>query len=141
KQKSPVLYDNLLDYRADTLAFTPQQLSEFLIECSIVLETFLAKFFNIEEAVSISQLRTTTHNPIALFKKYFVLRRAKKELARVQTFSSFNELNSWLITALEQFPLQSEDKELSIALLGAHYLDHPGTYAQEIEKIVQWCAQ
>src|SRR5207237_5661612 len=63
------------------------------------------------------------------------------ELARVQTFSSFNELNSWLITALEQFPLQSEDKELSIALLGAHYLDHPGTYAQEIEKIVQWCAQ
>lgn len=139
KQKNTVLHTNLLAYRNDAKAFGFQETSELLIECATYLDAFLAELFNIEEMVKISQIKTTSHNPISIFKKYFVLRRGKKELSRIQTLPPFLELDQWLTIQLDKMPLQSDDKELSVALLGTQYLADPENYQQEIEKLVQWC--
>lgn len=135
------LHEKLLQYRGETSDFTQLETSELLISCAIILEQFLASLFNIEEAVAISRVLTTSHNPISTFKKYFVLRRAKKELTRAESFPHFYELNEWLETQLGQASLKSDDPELAVALLGIQYLAKPDAFPNEIEKLVQWCTQ
>lgn len=135
------LHTQLLAYRDDSQPFSQQEISELLITCATILEKFLAELFGIEEAVAIAQARTTANNPIAVFKKYFVLRRAKKDVNRAATFPSFDELNAWLTSQLQHAALKTEDKELSIALLGSQYLAAQDQYQAEIEKLVQWCVQ
>jgi NADPH-dependent glutamate synthase beta subunit-like oxidoreductase/NAD(P)H-flavin reductase len=147
KQQYPDLHTKLIAYRAKTNAFTSLEISELLISCASILENFLASLFQIEEAVAISRAKTTSQNPISLFKKYFVLRRAKKELAKanisqdVTKLQDFTKLNEWLTAELKKAPLKADDKELSIALLATHYLATLDTFAPEIEKLVQWCTQ
>jgi NADPH-dependent glutamate synthase beta subunit-like oxidoreductase/NAD(P)H-flavin reductase len=140
-EQNPALHSQLLAYREDKNKLTSLETSELLISCATLLETFLASLFSIQEAVAISQAKTTSHNPIAAFKKYFVLRRAKKEATKVETFPPFAELNTWLEAALEKAPLKTEDKELAIALLAIQYLDKAESYTAEIDKLVQWCAR
>lgn len=139
KSHHPDLHDKLIAYRNAPDNAVTLEISELLIQCAVILERFLTSLFNIEEAVAISQATTTSLNPISAFKKYFILRRAKKELNKIGSFPSFAELNDWLLTELKKAPLQSEDKELAIALLGTHYLNAPDTLKVEIEKLVQWC--
>ncbi len=139
KEKNTELHTKLLAYRKDANAFSGQETSELLISCGKHVEDFLAALFNIEEAVAISQAKTTSFNPLSTFKKYFVLRRAKKEISRLTTFPNFAELNAWLTDELKKAPLQSENKEMSIALLGDYYLADQETHAANIEKLVQWC--
>lgn len=141
KEQNPDLYENLITYRQEKKSFTGLEISELLISCASILENFLAALFNIEEAVAISKARTTSFNPISIFKKYFVLRKAKKAFNKVDTFPHFTELNVWLESELKKAPIKSPDKELAIALLGTHYLDNPDAYTHEIEKLVQWCAR
>ncbi|MCW5584337.1 MAG: FAD-dependent oxidoreductase, partial [Gammaproteobacteria bacterium] len=141
RERNLTLHDKLLAYRQATNPFTTLETSELLIRCAIILEGFLASFFQIEEATTIRQATTTSFNPISTFKKYFVLRRAKKEISKVESFPSFTELNEWLTTELKKTPLQSQDKELAVSLLGTHYLNNPDGYTQEIEKLVQWCTR
>ena len=141
QQKSTALHTQLLAYRQDASSLTTIETSELLISCAVHLEVFLARLFRIEEAVSIRQIQTTANNPLAVFKKYYVLRRAKKELTRIDTFPEWSALDDWLKTALKDTPLQSDDPELATALLGTHYLANPDAYAAEIEKLVQWCAR
>ena len=140
KENNLATHEKLLQYRANRL-LNPLEISELIIECAAFLEGFIATLFHIEEALAVSQIQSTSQNPISIFKKYFVLRRAKKEFARAHTFPSFAELNQWLNAELKQTPIQSTDQELAIALLGIHYLTDPDFYAAEIEKLVQWCAQ
>ncbi len=140
-QQNPELHEKLLAYRQESHSFTSLEISELLISCGIILEHFLATLFHIEESVAISQAKTTSYNPISTFKKYFVLRRAKKELSRAATFPAFMELNTWLNAELKKSSLQSDDRELAIALLGVHWLENQENHAIEIEKLVQWCTQ
>lgn len=141
KQQQPLLHDKLLAYRQSATAFSALETSELLISCATILENFVAALFGIEEALAISQAKTTSHNPISTFKKYFVLRRAKKDLARAASFPSFADLDAWLSTELRKAPLQTEDRELAIALLGTQYLEQPEAFAEPIEKLCQWCTQ
>lgn len=141
KTGQPALHDSLLAYRHDTKSFSQQEISELLIRCATYLETFLADLFNIQEAVAIAQAKTTSHNPISVFKKYFVLRRAKKEINKAAAFPAFAELNQWLEQARRHAALQSSDPELATALLGTEYLASPETHADQIEKLAQWCTQ
>ncbi len=135
------LHQQLLAYRARNSTQTDIEQSELLIAVAHILEEFLADLFNIKNEVAISQALTTSFNPIAVFKKYYVLKRAKKEVNKAVNFPPFNELNAWLGTALTTAPLQAKDHELAIALLGQFYLDNPEQHAAEIEKLVQWCTQ
>lgn len=138
---NPELHTLLLAYRDESNSLSQLEISELLIACAEILENFLASLFNIEEALAISTAKTTSLNPISTFKKYFILRRAKKELSKANTMLNFSELSAWLETELQKAPLQSADKEMGIALLGTQYLDKPDECAKDIEKLVQWCTQ
>lgn len=137
--KDALLHQALLAYRTDSKSFTPIEVSELLLAVAPLLESFLIQFFNIETAAEAQQVRTLAENPISAFKKFFVLRRAKKNLLKTDDLPSFTELNHWLTNALEQHPLHSDDKELAIALLGNHYLSDTEKFHTEIEKLTQWC--
>ncbi|HEX4045482.1 MAG TPA: FAD-dependent oxidoreductase, partial [Gammaproteobacteria bacterium] len=150
-KQHPELHEKLLAYRQEHEQ--PQQRSEqqdeelsaWLIQCAIFLERFLADFFKIEEALAISQAKTLSYNPISAFKKYYVLRRAKKELTKKEKETTnkenYNTLTTWLMAELKKAPMQTDDTELAVALLGNHYLNDTQQYAQEIETLVQWCIQ
>jgi NADPH-dependent glutamate synthase beta subunit-like oxidoreductase/NAD(P)H-flavin reductase len=139
KAHHPEWQAKLLAYRDESSEFTPLEISELLISCASFLEQFLALQFDIEEAVAIAQAKTISNNPISLFKKYFVLRKAKKELQRLASFPSFATLNAWLDDELTNAPLKAKDREVNLALLGAAYLEDPETFSEQIEKLVQWC--
>lgn len=139
KQQNPTWHEKLLQYRQQTIPTPSIETSELLIHCAKYLEEFLASYFSIEEAVAISQAKTVSHDPISLFKKYFILRRAKKEMAKLATFPPFAELDTWLKQELNQAAIKTDDAELAIALLGAQYLNKPEAYSSETEKLVQWC--
>ncbi len=139
-QEAPQLHARLLAYRANE-PMSGQEISELLIGCARVLETFIATLFAIEEPLAMSQAKTTAHNPIAAFKKYFVLRRAKKELNKAENYPPFATLQQWLLDELKDAPLHCEDMELGVSLLGTGYLTHPERHADAIETLVQWCVQ
>ena len=141
KQDNASLHDQLLTYRQQPDTLTDIEQSECLIACARVLENFLAALFDIEAEVTLSQKGTTAYNPIAVFKKYFVLKRAKKEAKKANDLPPFAELTTWLQQALLTAPMQTSDHELAIALLGQCYLDDLEKYADDIEKLVQWCTQ
>lgn len=137
----PELHSELLTYRNNTSTLEAKDLSEILIQCARFLEGFIARLFNIEEAVAISRAKTTSNNPLAIFKKYFVLRRAKKDARKAQDLPPFAELSDWLWHQLDNAGMKSDDTELAIGLLGQQYLEDPDKYADEIEKLAQWCTQ
>jgi len=160
QQTDPALHDWLLAYHANKHTSNLIETSDLLISCAKILEDFLAKLFGIEEAVAISQAKTISNNPISTFKKYYVLRRAKKEASKLESNkhkeiatsqktllamttpdNTFANINDWLNQALKAAPLSATDRELSISLLGDHYLTDPEKFAADIEKLVQWCVQ
>ncbi len=132
------LRQQLLDYRAD---IAPENESELLIILAQHLENFLIQLFNIEKEAADIEAKTIAHNPVFAFKKFFVLRRAKKLLAQKESLPPFNELNDWLDCELKKFPLQTDDKELAVGLLANQYLTHPDQYVNETEKLTAWCVQ
>ncbi|MBV8803012.1 MAG: FAD-dependent oxidoreductase [Gammaproteobacteria bacterium] len=133
------LKNHLLSYRENASHFTPLAISELLLACAPILEEFLIELFNIQDAAALLQARTQTNNPVSAFKKFFVLRRAKKQVSQLDTLLPFNEVNNWLNLELKKFPLQSEDKELAISLLGNQYIAQPERFTQEMEYLTQWC--
>lgn len=141
KQEAAECHDKLLAYRDPNQTQPAQETSELLITVARVLENFLAALFDIEDELAVSTAVTTSFNPIAVFKKYFVLKRAKKEVNKAANFPSFIELTGWLQSELIAAPMQAKDHELAIALLGQYYLDNLEKHAASIEKLVQWCAQ
>jgi NADPH-dependent glutamate synthase beta subunit-like oxidoreductase/NAD(P)H-flavin reductase len=141
KRASPKDHAGLLSYREGTYTTTPLAVSELLLACSPVLEDFLIQLFGIEEAAAMAQARTLSYNPISAFKKYFVLRRAKKHLLQADKLPSFHELDTWLNAALQQAPLKAHDKELAIGLLANHYINDAERFTQEIEQLTHWCVQ
>jgi NADPH-dependent glutamate synthase beta subunit-like oxidoreductase/NAD(P)H-flavin reductase len=140
-QENAALHAQLLQFRSAPNALSHQDESECLIAVARILENFIATLFDIEADVAISQARTTSFNPIAVFKKYFVLKRAKKEANKAGGMPAFTELNEWLNAALKSAPVKTEDHELAIALLGQYYLEDPEKHADQIEKLIQWCTQ
>ncbi|MHB1946772.1 MAG: FAD-dependent oxidoreductase [Gammaproteobacteria bacterium] len=134
-------HTDLLAYREGTTPFSDIQTSELLLICAEVLETFLIDLFNIEEAAAAAYARTTSENPLAAFKKFYILRNAKKLLHKTDPLPSFFELDSWLLQELKKSPLQTQDKELAVALLGNQYLEDTNKYATDIDKLTLWCVQ
>jgi NADPH-dependent glutamate synthase beta subunit-like oxidoreductase/NAD(P)H-flavin reductase len=141
KQANEALFHDLMAYRANTNVFPPLAVSDLLLASAAQLETFLIELFQIEDAAAAAQARTLSYNPISAFKKYYVLRRAKKKLLNTDNLPSFHECETWLRGELAQFPLKTDDSEMAIALLGNHYLQDPERFADEIEKLTQWCIQ
>jgi NADPH-dependent glutamate synthase beta subunit-like oxidoreductase/NAD(P)H-flavin reductase len=143
-QHNPTLPDELRAYRAKSKTFTSVQLSELLLACAPLLEEFLAEFFKIHEALKTSHQQTRQLAPIFVFKKWFVLRRARRRLNKKESLESFAELDSWLI---HQLLSQSNDepsaidKESAVAKLAESYLADKEVHAEAIEKLTRWCIQ
>ncbi len=141
KQHNAGWHDALMQYRQNAKAHDAIATSDLLINCATFLEIFLADFFDIDEALAISKAKTIANNPISAFKKYYVLRRAKKELSKVDALPAFAELNSWLQEQLKNACMQTDDKELAVALLGMGYLEQPEQNTKQIDQLVAWCAR
>lgn len=139
QQNAPHLHKQLIAYREHKNALGNIETSILLINCAVFLEQFLSTLFSIEEEVEKNQARSLSYAPIAAFKKYFVLRRAKKELTRIASFPPFSELEFWLSSQLQKAPLATDDEELAVALLAGQFLASPEQFKDEIEKLVQWC--
>jgi len=135
------LREPLLTYREGSREFSTLEISELLLAAASALEHFLIKLFDIEEASALAEAKTLSHNPVAAFKKFFVLRRAKKRLSNAAELPSFAKLDEWLMTELNKFPLQTHDKELAVGLIANHYLANPDSFVFEIEKLTEWCVQ
>lgn len=79
---NPSLHAELLAYRTQSQTFTPVQISELLLACAKILEEFIADLFSLHEALEASRQQTRQHDPIFEFKKWFVLRRARRRLSQ-----------------------------------------------------------
>ena len=79
KMAQPERYGQLMAYRQQVTT-SAIETSELLIDCAKYLEDFLATYFGIVEEVAIAQTKTISHDPISVFKKYFVLQCQFRQL-------------------------------------------------------------
>jgi len=135
KTQNVYLHADLCAYREETKLFSALALSELLLAVAPLLEEFIIDLFDIEEAASRAEALTLAENPISAFKKFFVLRKAKKS----KVSGDFLTLNNWLNEELQKSPFKTPDKELGISLLATHYISEPEKYTSEIEQLTQWC--
>jgi NADPH-dependent glutamate synthase beta subunit-like oxidoreductase/NAD(P)H-flavin reductase len=140
-EKKPELAENFLAYRFNTKPLSALEISEHLLASAPILEEFLLKLFKIEDEAHFLKTKTLSHNPVAIFKKHFLLRRIKKQLHQNQGLPPFQELDQWLNSELTKAPLQSADKELAIALMADTWLTQSEHYPAELEKLAHWCIQ
>ena len=138
KGTNEVLQARMLHYRKGAL-LKPEEISELIIECGPILEAFIADLFLIEEAVGRLQAITLKENPIFAFKKFYVLRQARRLLKRAEEINNFHEIDQWVTEQLEQNKLEKEDRELAIAMWGQRLLQEPQANTKLIEKLTQWC--
>lgn len=137
----PKLHDQLLAYRHATKTLTAIEISELLIAAAKFLEEFIIELFGVAKEVAFTTQKTLSYNPIALFKKQFVLRKVRKALQQVDTLPSFNECQTWLKQQLANTALQCDDQELAIALMCNHWMCTPENYSDDLEKLTSWCAR
>ncbi|MEM7016328.1 MAG: FAD-dependent oxidoreductase, partial [Pseudomonadota bacterium] len=135
RQHDETLYQRLSDWRDKKIELAPLVLSELLLACTPILEDFITELFDIREALEASRADQPEHQIILSFKKWFVQRRARRRLKRLDDVADFAELDSWLGEALGE----TSDRELAVAQLGERYLAEKENYPAEIEKLTQWC--
>jgi NADPH-dependent glutamate synthase beta subunit-like oxidoreductase/NAD(P)H-flavin reductase len=133
------LYNKLIAYRRNTYPFTPLAVSELLLACAPILETFVAKLFGIQSELEASCLLTVSQDPIFIFKKWYVQREAKRRLLKPALSASFAELDTWLTHTLHEEQLLQTDRELAVSQLGQRFLANPEKYRTASEKLVDWC--
>ena len=138
QQVDKLLYGQLQDYRQG-VAFSPLQVSEWLIQSAPIFEAFIAELFDIEEAVGRLQAVTLSHAPLFAFKKYYVLRQGRRGLKKADSIASFSELNQWVSGCLRENNFNEDDRELAIAEWGQQLLQEPHLHQAEIERLTEWC--
>ncbi|OUD12459.1 pyridine nucleotide-disulfide oxidoreductase [Thioflexithrix psekupsensis] len=141
-QQRPDLAEQTHCMRQSSAAFSAIEISQWLLDCAPYLEQFIAQFFGIASELQKQQHHITEQQPIAAFKKTFVLRRARRRLHQKNELIDFNTLNQWLNQELAQSAwaeLAVNDRELAVACLSQHYLTQAETHAHSIEQLTQWC--
>ena len=133
------LHARLLHYRHAQQPFSPLQISELLLACAPLLETVIAELFAIEAEVERLQAQTLAHDPVLYFKKYFVLRRARRRLIKNDVTEPFAALDAWLTQALQAAGLTALDRELATARLGQDLLRDAAANSAAIEQLTRWC--
>lgn len=139
KDADEVLQAQLLRYREGAF-LKPEEISELIIGCGPILEAFIADLFSIEEAVDRLHAITLKDNPIFAFKKFYVLRQARRLLKKAEEINNFHEIDQWVTKQLEQDKLEEEDRELAIAMWGQRLLlRDTQVNTESIKKLIQWC--
>lgn len=133
------LEKDLRAYRDGSREFSGQETSELLINCGRELEIFIGELYGISRELDSLRAETLESDPVFLFKKKYVLRKARRRLLKNDVEESFAELDNWLTKSLRLAGLASNDRELSVAKLGRHYLKDKDTFSLEIEFLIRWC--
>lgn len=133
-----LLHGQLLSYRHGG-KFTPVEVSELIIQCAPLLEAFIAELFGVEAAVNELQAFTLSNDPVFAFKKYYVLRQARRAVKKSQQLPSFSELDQWVTDCLAEKGLNGDDRELAVATWGQELLAAPQANQKEIERLTAWC--
>ncbi|MDA8363472.1 MAG: FAD-dependent oxidoreductase [Gammaproteobacteria bacterium] len=136
----PPRHDQLLAYRAGQ-QLDALQVSELLLAAGPALEEFLGELFGIQDALENARLRTLGHDPVFVFKKLFVQRRARRRLLSPEQIEPFPELDALLERALRLSGQNDVDRELAIARWGEQLLADPQTNEEAIELLTRWCIQ
>lgn len=126
----------LADYRHGKLT-DAKTISQFIVDCAPILENFLAKFFDIEKAITAQREAIQRETVIFAFKKHFVLREAKRALKKSADLPPFAELDNQLS---QQLP-KNTDKEYIVAQYAENLLTDPQRYANDIQQLIDWCVQ
>lgn len=137
QQHDQQLHQRLRQYRQGEYDDNGLMISNIIIDAGQYLDSYLAEFFQINEAVETSSAQVLSHRPVFGFKKWFVQRRAKRRLMRDEDLADFDTLNHWLQQQLPAY----DDEELAIAEFGLSLLDDKKGNAQAIEQLSQWCIQ
>ena len=133
-QQHPARHAQLLAWRADEpMAATAA--SELLLACAPLIDELVGTLFGIEKELNTLSAATLAHNPVLVFKKLFVARRARRRLAKNEEIESFAELEQWLSATLAS----TDDRELAIAKLSQQLLLDETANAEAIEKLTRWC--
>jgi NADPH-dependent glutamate synthase beta subunit-like oxidoreductase/NAD(P)H-flavin reductase len=138
RQLDELLHGQLLNYRQGN-HFSAEQISELIIQCGPILEAFIAELFAIEDAVGRLQAATVVDDPIFAFKKYFVLREAKRLIKKAGSSLDFNKLNQWVKDKLKENKLTNDDDELAIAKWGQMLLADANANREQLEQLTLWC--
>ena len=138
KEKDEVLYNQLLCYR-EKESLKSKEISELIIACGVVLETFIADLFLIKKPVNQLRIITLKENIIFSFKKFYVLRQARRALKKADLIESFSLLDQWITDQLRENRLNKADREWAIACWGQRLLEAPEANAAFIEKLSSWC--
>ncbi|PMB54645.1 hypothetical protein CLERM_055 [Coxiella-like endosymbiont] len=138
KTKDKFLSEQLLRYRKKEL-LKSQEISELIIACGPFLETFIADFFSIEQSVNYLRVATLKENTIFAFKKFYILRQARRLLKSADLIENFASLDQWVTDQLEKNRLNKADRELAIAQWGQQLLEAPEDNAVFIKKLTSWC--
>ncbi len=118
--------------------FEAKEESELLIRCAPIVEAFLVNLFNINEAAASLQTSLLEEAPIFAFKKYFVLREARRHLKK-EISDNFLDLDSWLNKQIVSIVSNDTDREWAVAQYGQQLLQDTEKNQLAITKLVQWC--
>lgn len=132
----PDLREKMQAYRAGQ-HFTPIEVSHFIIEAAPYLERFIAKLFDIEEALLQQCEKTLESDPIFAFKKHYILREARRAQGDIFYAEDFLQLNAQLNRRLIENHFDREDQELAIAQYGQYLLN--SEKSEEIAELIEWC--
>ena len=132
---APELFTELMAYREHRSTLAPAETSELLIACARHLDGFVARLFRIEDETEILRSSILEHNPVFVFKKMFVMRRARRRLLKKEEFESFAELDTWLDKQIGP----GEDRERTVADYGVKLLEDTAANETAIESMTRWC--
>ncbi len=133
-------HTQLLAYRAGAV-LSPLETSELLLACAPLIEEVIGDLFGIDTPLEQARARTLAHNPIFVFKKLFVQRRARRRLLTQEELQDFPELDRWLTRELKATGLKTDDLELAVAQFGQRLLDDADAHKDAVEMLTRWCIQ
>jgi len=127
------LHDRLTGYRAgDEPGATG--LSELLIAVAPLLQDFLARRFDIEDALAGQRAAVEELDPIMVFKDEFVKKRTKRY--KKENPRPFSELNYWLQSQVGA--PGDDDLELAVARFAVELLRN-GKNPDFLDRLTEWC--
>ncbi|MDX1604774.1 MAG: FAD-dependent oxidoreductase [Candidatus Competibacterales bacterium] len=134
----PELRARLLAYREGRGEWSALAVSELLLAVAPVLEDFLAGLFGIADAVADGRAAVLGHDPVMLFKRDLVQKRARRYRKPIE--SDFAGLDAWLERQLDP-ALAARDRELAVARYAEGLLADEEADPDALERLVQWTAR
>lgn len=135
QNQAPEWASQLSHYRGGK-EWSPVGISEFILAVAPLLEAYLARLFHIEDSIQALQAKILKEQTVFSFKKYYVLREARR-LLRKSLDADFSILDQWVTKTLHDCGIASTDREWAVATLGEKLLAEGNESYRE--RLVQWC--